>query len=74
MPKRYEKELNPALPLEVTPLHSTPENDATIALLERWAHEDISHDPAVIAEAQRELSELKAALNANRPADKPVFP
>ena len=54
--------------------HEVPDNSATIALLERWADEDATDDPAAIAQAERELEEFKAALNANRPPDRPVFP
>ena len=51
-----------------------PDNAATIALLEKWAREDATDDPTAMAQAERELSEFKAALNANRPPDRPVFP
>jgi len=50
------------------------DNSATISLLQQWAQEDATDDPATIAQAEQELAELKAALNANRPPDKPVFP
>ena len=49
-------------------------NAATIALLEQWEREDATTDAAAIAEAEGELSEFKASLNANRPPDRPVFP
>ena len=42
--------------------------------LRQWAREDVSDDPATIARAEHELAQFKAALNANRPPDKPVFP
>lgn len=51
-----------------------PDNSATIALLEQWAREDATADPALIAEAERELTAFKAALNASRPPERPVFP
>jgi hypothetical protein len=51
-----------------------PDNSGTIALLQRWVREDATDDPATIARAEQELAEFKAALNANRPPDKPVFP
>jgi len=38
------------------------------------AQEDATDDPAAIARAEQELAQFKAALNANRPSDKPVFP
>ena len=44
-----------------------------VPLLQQWAREDATDDPATIAQAERELAQLKAALNANRPPDKPVF-
>ena len=50
------------------------DNSATIALLEQWAREDATDDPTAIAAAERELAEFKAAMNANRPPDRPVFP
>ena len=50
-----------------------PYNSATIALLEAWAAEDATDDPAKIAEAIRDLNEFTMALNANRPADRPIF-
>ena len=74
MPQHYTVEPNPASPPEVTPFDSVAENDATIALLERWADEDRTDNPAAIAQAERELRDFKAALNANRSPDKPVFP
>lgn len=51
-----------------------PHNAASIALLENWAKADATNDPADVAKAEKELSEFKARLNANRPADRPVFP
>jgi hypothetical protein len=51
-----------------------PDNSGTIALLQQWAQEDATDDPAAIARAEQELAEFKIALNANRPPDKPVFP
>jgi hypothetical protein len=59
------KPVPPAPPLD---------NSATLALLQQWAREDASDDPAIIAQAEQELAEFKAALNANRPPDKPVLP
>jgi hypothetical protein len=43
-------------------------------MLQEWAREDATDDPAAIAQAEDELARFKAALNANRPPDKPVFP
>jgi hypothetical protein len=51
-----------------------PDNSRTIALLQQWAREDATDDPAAIAQAEQELAQFKAALNANRPPDKAVFP
>ena len=51
-----------------------PDNSRTIALLEQWTREDATDDATAIAQADRELSEFKANLNANRPPDRPVFP
>ena len=50
------------------------DNSATIALLQQWAREDATDDPAAIARAEQDLAAFKAALNANRPPDEPVFP
>ena len=60
-------------PKSVTPARS-PDNSSTIALFQEWALEDATNDPAAIAQAEQELAQFKSALNANRPADKPVFP
>jgi len=60
-------------PKSVTPT-PPPDNSATIALLQQWAREDAAGDPATIARAEQELAQFKAALSANRPPDKPVFP
>jgi hypothetical protein len=49
-------------------------NEATVALLQQWAIEDATDDPNAIAQAERELADFKAALNANRPPDRPLFP
>jgi hypothetical protein len=74
MPQHYADPSGSALPPQgVTPA-PTPDNSATIALLERWTGEDASDDPATIARAEKELAQLKAALNANRPPESPVFP
>ena len=65
----------PALPTKGAPAVSdAPDNSATIALLEHWARAEATDDATAIAEAERELSEFKAALNANRPPDRPIFP
>jgi hypothetical protein len=61
-------------PAPRVPRPPDPDNSRTIALLEQWAREDASDDPVVVAEAERELAGFKAAFNANRPPDKPVFP
>jgi hypothetical protein len=51
------------------------EEDPTIALLQRWQEEDATDDPALIAEAERELAEFKANMNANRAltGESPVY-
>jgi hypothetical protein len=74
MPQHYANPFGTGLPTKsVTP--STPsDNSATIALLQHWAREDATGDPTAIARAEQELAQFKAALNANRPPDKPVFP
>ena len=73
MPQQQTKE--PVCPSRGVALVSdAPDNAATIALLERWAEADATDDPTAIAEAERDLAEFKASLNANRLADRPVFP
>jgi hypothetical protein len=55
-------------------IKAAADHAATIALLEKWGREDATEDPAAIAQAERDLCEFKAAMNANRPADRPIFP
>lgn len=74
MPQHYANPSGSVLPPKrVTPV-APPDNSATIALLQQWAREDATDDPATIARAEQELAQFKAALNANRPPDRPVFP
>ncbi len=51
-----------------------PDNALTAALLEQWAREDATNDPALIRQAEEELLEFKRMLNANRLSAKPLFP
>lgn len=74
MPHRYANPFGSALPQKSVAPTPTPDNSGTIALLQQWAREDATDDPATIARAEQELAQFKAALNANRPPDKPVFP
>lgn len=74
MPQRYPNQLGSMLPPGTATPPSPPDNAGTIALLQQWAREDATDDPATISQAEGELAQLKAALNANRPPDKPVFP
>jgi hypothetical protein len=73
MLQRYANPFGSVLPKRVTPTPPS-DNSATIALLQQWAQEDATNDPPTIARAEQELGQLKAALNANRPRDRPVFP
>jgi hypothetical protein len=43
-------------------------NQPTIELLERWAKESETTDPAEIAKAEAELAEFKRAMNETREA------
>jgi hypothetical protein len=43
-------------------------------MLQEWVREDATDDSAAIAQAECELAQFRAALNANRPPDKPLFP
>jgi hypothetical protein len=40
----------------------------TLALLDAWAREDATDDPAKLKDAQKELDEFKKAMNENRTA------
>ena len=74
MRQHYPDRIGPVLPPQnVTPV-GAPDNSRTIALLEQWAREDATDDPASVAQAEQDLAQFKAALNANRPPDRPVFP
>jgi hypothetical protein len=70
----YPDQHGSALPPQNVKPRSAPDNSGTIALLEQWAREDATDDTTAIAQAERELGEFKANLNANRPPDRPVFP
>jgi hypothetical protein len=74
MPQHYANPLGSVLPPKSATPAPPPDNSATIALLKQWAREDATDDAAAHAQAEQELAEFKAALNANRPPDKPVFP
>jgi hypothetical protein len=73
MPQHYANESGSVLPPKST-APPVPDNSETIALLHGWARQDATDDPAAIAQAEYELAQFKAALNANRPPDKPIFP
>jgi len=74
MRQQYTNPLGSALPPKSVTPAPPPDNSDTIALLQWWAREDATDDSATIARAEQELAQFKAALNANRPPDKPVFP
>jgi hypothetical protein len=74
MPQQYTNPFGSALPPKSVTPAPPPDNSGTIALLQRWAREDATDDPVTIARAEQELAQFKAALNANRPPDRPVFP
>jgi len=74
MGQHYRTPPNYLTPSHRVPPPAAPDNSRTIALLEQWAREDATDDPATVAEAECELAEFKAAFNANRPPDKPAFP
>ncbi len=74
MPQHYPSQFGSVLPPRSATPPPPPDNTGAIALLQQWAREDATDDPPTIAQAERELAQLKAALNANRPPDKPVFP
>ena len=74
MAQHYANQFVSALPPKSAMASPVLNNSETIAMLQRWAREDATDDPAAIAQAEYELAQFKAALNANRPPDKPVFP
>jgi hypothetical protein len=74
MPQHYASQFGSVLPPKSATAPPVLDNSETVALLKRWAREDATDDPAAIARAECELAQFKAALNANRPPDKPVFP
>ena len=74
MDQRYRTLSEHLIPAHPVPPPPARDNSRTIALLEQWTREDATNDPATVAEAERELAEFKAACNANRAPDKPVFP
>ena len=74
MPQQYANPFDPVLPPKGMTPPPPADNSRTIALLQKWAREDATDDPAAIAQAEQELAQFKAALNANRPPDEPVFP
>ena len=74
MPQHYASQFGSMLPPRSATAPPLLDNSETIALLQQWAREEATNDPAAIAQAEDELAEFKAALNANRPPDKPVFP
>jgi hypothetical protein len=74
MPQHYGDQIRSVPPPQsVTPAPSR-DNSATIALFEQWARDDATDDPAAVAQAQEDLAQFKAALNANRSPDRLVFP
>jgi hypothetical protein len=74
MPQNYANRLGFPFPPRTATAPPVLDNSETIAMLQRWAREDATDDPAAIAQAEYELAEFKAALNANRSPGKPVFP
>ena len=74
MPQHYASQFGSILPPRSATAPPLLDNSETIALLQQWAREEATNDPAAIAQAEDELAEFQAALNANRPPDKPVFP
>jgi hypothetical protein len=74
MPQPNFSPLDSVLPPRRRTPRLGPDNSRTIALLEQWVREDATTDPATVAQAEQELAQFKAALNANRPPESPVFP
>ena len=74
MPQHYANQFGSVLPPKRATAPPVLDNSETIAMLQEWAREDATDDPAAIAHAEYELAQFRAAFNANRPPDKPVFP
>lgn len=74
MPQHYANQFGTVLPPKSATAPPVLDNSKTIAVLQEWAREDATDDPAAIAQAEYELAQFKDTLNANRPPDKPVFP
>ena len=74
MPQHYANQSGSVLPPKSPMAPAFLDNSATIAMLQEWAREDATDDPAALVQAESELAQFKAAVNANRPPDKPVFP
>lgn len=47
---------------------------ATLALFDAWDAEDQTDDPAELQRRRQEFEEFKAAMNANRPGQREIFP
>ena len=73
MPQHYANQFGSVLPPKSATVPTALDNSETIAMLQEWAREDATDDPAAIAQAECELAQFKAALNANRHPEKPVF-
>ena len=74
MPQHCANQFGSVVPPKSATAPPAFDNSETIAMLQRWEREDATDDPAAIGRAEYELAQFKAALNANRPPDKPVFP
>ena len=74
MPQHYASQFGSVLPPKSATAPPVLDNSKTIAMLQEWAREDATDEPAAIAQAEYEVAQFKAAFNANRPPDKPVFP
>ena len=74
MPQYYANQPGSVLPPKSATAPPVLDNSETIAMLQEWVREDATDDSAAIAQAECELAQFRAALNANRPPDKPLFP
>lgn len=59
--------------IEKAAIHGAP-GDATRALFAKWNEQDRNDDPAETACRNREFDEFKAAMNANRIGQRPLYP
>jgi hypothetical protein len=66
MPQHHANPVGSVLPPKSATPTPPPDNSRTIAILQQWAWEDATDDPATIALAEQELAQFKAGLLSAR--------